>query len=645
MAKTTFKKMNKILTSKSINSKLKLRLANCYIWPILMYASETWTMSLPLKRNINAFEMWVYRRMRKVSWKEKKTNAMVLEQIGVKELNILNTINKRKLGYYGHIKRHDSIQRTILEGKVQGKRGRGRRRNCWTLDIQEISKYKINHVLCDEENISQDKSTSNDEICLDEPMQEFSIPVLSSLQTETYVSEIPGDKANKVFHCGICSYHSMSRNELQKHNQEHKLGNRYVCKTCGNTFKRKYSCIFHQSVHSDIRPFTCSYCGRGFNWQALLRKHERLHTGEKPYKCSVCNQQFRLLEQLHKHKKSHITGEPEKFDADSREVCEKCGKMYSSHEALYRHLKTHDRKHQCQLCDFSTNDDEEYSKHLVRHSKTRKHHCLICQKAFIRREHLTRHFRIHTGETPYHCSICSKGFAQSQDLKKHERTHTGEKPFHCNVCGRSFTSKVSLRKHKCIVSNPSMVKMEAASNVTNLNDDLTVKSQSSNVDALNVPDADQMPSNLIVNWQPEHPTTIPITSLTALSAMPPNSSINQTFITPDNEGSNEFFPSLCPQIVSVSCGQLPIITAVSDFDAGTASSLGEMAQQNLLAMELQNLKTCNDDSDYLRQMGNKGAFITTKDGKDLIPKFTSFQEVPHPDVKPMAYASSLLRFM
>ncbi|KAG1688006.1 Transducin beta-like protein 3 [Nymphon striatum] len=117
MAKTTFNKMEKILTSKSINSKLKLRLANCYIWPILTYAFETWTMNLPLKRNINAFEMWVYRRMRKVSWKEKKTNAMVLKQIGVKELNILNTINKRKLGYYGHIRRHDSIQRTILEGK------------------------------------------------------------------------------------------------------------------------------------------------------------------------------------------------------------------------------------------------------------------------------------------------------------------------------------------------------------------------------------------------------------------------------------------------------------------------------------------------------------------------------------------------
>ncbi|KAG1673813.1 Fukutin [Nymphon striatum] len=82
--------------------------------------------------------------MRKVSWKEKKTNAMVLEQIGVKELNILNTINKRKLGYYGHLRRHDSIQKTILEGKVLGKRGRGRRRNCWTLDIQELSKYKIN---------------------------------------------------------------------------------------------------------------------------------------------------------------------------------------------------------------------------------------------------------------------------------------------------------------------------------------------------------------------------------------------------------------------------------------------------------------------------------------------------------------------
>lgn len=102
----------------------------------------------------------------------------------------------------------------------------------------------------------------------------------------------------------------MSRYELQAHiSKEHKVGNRYVCKTCSSTFKRKYSCIFHQCVHSDIRPFSCKYCGRGFNWQSLLTKHERLHTGEKPYKCDLCDQAFRLLEQLHKHKKSHNTGE------------------------------------------------------------------------------------------------------------------------------------------------------------------------------------------------------------------------------------------------------------------------------------------------------------------------------------------------
>ncbi|KAG1648356.1 hypothetical protein GQR58_029909 [Nymphon striatum] len=65
---------------------------------------------------------------------------LIMDAVAPPSTNVL----AGKLGYYGHIRRHDSIQRTTLDGKVQGKRGRGRRRNCWTLDIQEISKYKIN---------------------------------------------------------------------------------------------------------------------------------------------------------------------------------------------------------------------------------------------------------------------------------------------------------------------------------------------------------------------------------------------------------------------------------------------------------------------------------------------------------------------
>ena len=68
---------------------------------------------------INAFEMWIYRRIGHISWKEKQTNKAVLTKLGMKQ-ELLMEIKISKLKYFGHIKRHDTIIRTILEGKVEG---------------------------------------------------------------------------------------------------------------------------------------------------------------------------------------------------------------------------------------------------------------------------------------------------------------------------------------------------------------------------------------------------------------------------------------------------------------------------------------------------------------------------------------------
>ncbi|GFR58543.1 endonuclease-reverse transcriptase [Elysia marginata] len=71
--------------------------------------------------------MWIYRRLAKISWKDKKTNQEVCEHLGaIREL--VNTIKTRKIKYFGHIKRHASFLKDVLEGKIEGSRPRGRQR-------------------------------------------------------------------------------------------------------------------------------------------------------------------------------------------------------------------------------------------------------------------------------------------------------------------------------------------------------------------------------------------------------------------------------------------------------------------------------------------------------------------------------------
>ena len=135
-AKSTFIRMRKILTSKEISLPLRLRMIKCYIYPIVLYGSETWTLLKESVKRIEAFEMWIYRRVARISWKDKVKNTDVLERLGVKR-ELLQTLQTSKLTYFGHIARHDCLPRTVLTGIHEGKRGRGRPRRTWTNDVKD----------------------------------------------------------------------------------------------------------------------------------------------------------------------------------------------------------------------------------------------------------------------------------------------------------------------------------------------------------------------------------------------------------------------------------------------------------------------------------------------------------------------------
>ena len=106
-AKIAFWKKATILKS-NISMKTRIRILMCYVFSVLSYGCETWTYSKAIDHKINAFEMWCYRRMLRISWTSHTTNIDVLQKIGVKETTMINTLKNRKLSYAGHIMRNTS---------------------------------------------------------------------------------------------------------------------------------------------------------------------------------------------------------------------------------------------------------------------------------------------------------------------------------------------------------------------------------------------------------------------------------------------------------------------------------------------------------------------------------------------------------
>ena len=103
------------------------RLISVFILPILLYGCECWTVTLQMINHLEAAEMWLHRRMLKISGTEHVTNEEVL-RIAQTERMLMKTIVKRQQKFVGHIIRKDGLEKLVLSGKIEGKRDRGRQR-------------------------------------------------------------------------------------------------------------------------------------------------------------------------------------------------------------------------------------------------------------------------------------------------------------------------------------------------------------------------------------------------------------------------------------------------------------------------------------------------------------------------------------
>ena len=126
MAKGKFLE-NRILLTNSISTDTKISLIKALIWSVALYASEAWTMNKIDIKRIESFEMWCWRKMLKVKWTDMRRNVDILNQIGLKREMIVR-IKAQQQKWIGHNLRSDTLLKTVLEGRFEGKTKQGRPR-------------------------------------------------------------------------------------------------------------------------------------------------------------------------------------------------------------------------------------------------------------------------------------------------------------------------------------------------------------------------------------------------------------------------------------------------------------------------------------------------------------------------------------
>ena len=121
-------KLDSIFKSRDIILPTKVHLVKTMVFPVVMYGCECWTVKKAERRRIDAFELWCCRRLLRVPWTARRSNQSILKEISP-ECALEGLMLKLKLQYFVHLmRRTDSLEKTLMLGKNEGRRGRGRQR-------------------------------------------------------------------------------------------------------------------------------------------------------------------------------------------------------------------------------------------------------------------------------------------------------------------------------------------------------------------------------------------------------------------------------------------------------------------------------------------------------------------------------------
>ena len=130
MGKAAMGGLTSIWKDRGVTMETKVKLVKVLVFPIVLYGAETWTLRKHERRKIDAFELWCWRRVLRVSCMERKTNIWIIENIKP-EWTLESRVPKAALSYFGHVVRAGGMEDDVMLGRMNGARRRGRPRQRW----------------------------------------------------------------------------------------------------------------------------------------------------------------------------------------------------------------------------------------------------------------------------------------------------------------------------------------------------------------------------------------------------------------------------------------------------------------------------------------------------------------------------------